>query len=112
MDVIRLGILAAVGGALYGCGTSDAEQAERAVRAALHGSESIEFRSVESVRSTKYEGMVFVCGEVNVKGAMGGSSGYKRFVYTDSVPILNIEPDEPGPLLAAFEELWLNECKP
>lgn len=59
--------------------------------------------------SAKFRNMKGLCGEVNSKNGFGGYTGYKRYIGTPSLTI--IEGENPEIDQATFNDIWIKFCK-
>lgn len=59
--------------------------------------------------SAKFRNLKGLCGEVNSKNGFGGYTGYKRYIGSPSITI--IEGETEGVDLATFNEVWNKVCK-
>lgn len=75
--------------------------AKRAVPHRLKDPESAKFRDITAV---EVGGTIVVCGQVNAKNAMGGYTGFKRFIW-DRLVIL-----EEDVTPSAFRDRWNSSC--
>lgn len=59
--------------------------------------------------SAKFRNLKGLCGEVNSKNSFGGYTGYKRYIGTPNLTIL--EGENPEIDQAAFNDVWIKFCK-
>jgi|GEM_PF-1969823 len=87
--------------------TKNVEAAEAKIRGLLKDPDSAQFRSVTVVQQKLFDANAVgvVCGYVNAKNAFGGYVGYKGFLVSAHLLIL-----DNGDNTTAFARVWNREC--
>lgn len=80
------------------------EQGKDSVRAKIRDPDSAQFRGTFFNRNR--DGIPFACGEVNAKNAMGGMTGYQRFVSAGTANRTWLEEE-----VADFHNVWSRACQ-
>lgn len=98
---------------LTGCGKSEAEKAVQREKKAEIKMQRLarEFVAahLKDPASAEYQNQRAMCGEVNSKNAMGGYTGFQRFIASNKELVV-LERDS-GLGRADFEEVWRTVCK-
>ncbi|RKG40717.1 hypothetical protein [Acinetobacter sp. WCHAc060007] len=92
---------------LVGCGKKEPTAEELQANREVVAQDSVK-KLLKDPSSAEFRNMNGLCGEVNSKNSFGGYGGYKRFIGTPDLTIIegeNAEIDQ-----ATFDEVWQKMC--
>ncbi|WP_151764889.1 hypothetical protein [Acinetobacter soli] len=106
MKKLLLGLVVGLG--LVGCGKKEPSAAELNSFKEMKAQESVK-ALLKDPDSAKFQNMNGMCGEVNSKNSFGAYNGFKKFIGTPDLTI--IEGENPDIDQATFDDVWNKICR-